>query len=209
MTQKDRMLQGLPYQAADPALHAAYIQCARHLQAYNQTGIWDRPAMDETIRKILGKAGEGVLIVPPFHCDYGSNIEVGDHFYANYNLVILDVVQVTIGHHVMMGPNVALCTAGHPIHGLDRRSSWEWGAPITIGDDVWLGSNVVVNPGVTIGPGTVVGSGSVVTKDLPAWSLCVGNPCRVLRTITAADRAEYRKGFPWPDDWRDGRTAEN
>lgn len=200
MTQKERMIQGLPYQAMDEELQGDFIECAKKLARYNEMGIWDRPAMDAQIRRILGKAGRNIYINPPFHCDYGANIAVGDDFYANYNLVILDVARVTIGSRVLIGPNVGLYAAGHPMHPEDRRSGYEWGAPITIGDDVWLGGNVVVNPGVTIGEATVVGSGSVVTRDLPAWSLCAGNPCRVIRPISEADLRYYRKGMPWPED---------
>lgn len=131
--------------------------------------------------------------MPPFHCDYGKNIEVGENFFANYNCIILDVAKVTIGKNVMFAPNVSIYTAGHPIHPDSRNSGYEYGIPVTIGDNVWIGGSVVINPGVTIGNNVVIGSGSVVTKDIPDNVIAVGNPCRVIREITEEDRKYYYK----------------
>jgi len=139
--------------------------------------------MDQLIRRILGKAGGNIHIEAPFRCDYGWNIEVGNNFYANYNCIILDVGKVVIGDNVMFAPNVSILTAGHPIHPTPRNSGYEYGIPITIGDNVWIGGNVVVNPGVTIGNNTVIGSGSIVTKNIPDNVVAVGNPCQVVRQI--------------------------
>ena len=127
------------------------------------------------------------MVVPPFYCDYGSHVEVGENFFANYNCTILDVAPVKIGDNVLFGPNVSLYTAGHPLHPVSRNSAYEYGISITIGDNVWLGGNVVVTPGVHIGNNVVIGAGSVVTKDIPAGYLAVGVPCRPLRPITEAD----------------------
>ncbi|MBO5436329.1 MAG: sugar O-acetyltransferase, partial [Thermoguttaceae bacterium] len=143
------------------------------------------------LRGILGKCGEKVWIEAPFHCDYGWNIEVGENFYANYGLTVLDVGKVIIGKNTMFGPNVSLYAVTHPLHPDSRNSGYEVGIPITIGDNVWLGGNVVIVPGVTIGNNVVVGAGSVVTKDLPDNVLAVGDPCRIVREITAADRDLY------------------
>lgn len=132
-------------------------------------------------------------IEAPFHCDYGYNIEVGENFFANYNLVILDVGKVKIGKNVQFAPNVAIYTAGHPVHPDSRNSGYEYGIDITIGDNVWLGGNTVVMPGVHIGNNVVIGGGSVATKDIPDDVIAVGNPCRVLRKITEADRKYYFK----------------
>ena len=129
----------------------------------------------------------------PFHCDYGYNIEAGNNFYANYNLTILDVGKVVIGENVMVAPNVSIYTAGHPIHPDSRNSGYEYGIGVTIGNNVWIGGNTVINPGVHIGDNVVVGSGSVVTKDIPANAIAAGNPCKVLRFITDADRKYYFK----------------
>lgn len=127
----------------------------------------------------------------PFRCDYGYNIRVGKNFYANYNLTILDVGAVTIGDNVMVAPNMSIFTAGHPIHPQARNSGYEYGLPITIGDNVWIGGKAILLPGVTVGSDTVIGAGSVVGRDLPPNVVAVGNPCRVVREITAADRDFY------------------
>lgn len=125
-------------------------------------------------------------------CDYGSNIVLGNNFYANYNLCVLDCARVVFGDNVLVGPNVCITTGGHPIHHLSRRK-YEYADEITIGNNVWIGANVVINPGVSIGDNTVIGSGSVVTKDIESDAVAVGNPCRVLRKITEKDRHYYYK----------------
>ena len=135
------------------------------------------------IKGFFAKTGENLSIQSPFYCDYGFNISIGEYFFSNYNLVILDIAPVKIGDNVMFGPNVSLYTAGHPIHPVSRNSGYEYGLPITIGDNVWLGGNVVVTPGVTIGENTVIGAGSVVVNDIPANVVAAGNPCRVVREI--------------------------
>ncbi len=193
MNQKERMLAGLPYKAWLDGLEEERLECRKKTYEYNmlEPGQWDK--MTEIIKSILGKTGENVYIEPSFRCDYGYNIEVGENFYANYNLVIIDVCKVTIGRNAFIAPNVAIYTAGHPLHPESRNSGYEYGAPITIGDNVWIGGNTVVLPGVNIGDNVVIGSGSVVTKDIPAWSLAVGNPCRVVRGITEEDREYYYK----------------
>ena len=130
---------------------------------------------------------------PPFFCDYGSHIEVGKNFFANYNCTILDVARVKIGDNCQMAPNAAIYTAGHPIHPDTRNSGYEYGIEVIIGDNVWIGGNAVITPGVTIGSGVVIGSGSVVTKDIPDHVVAVGNPCRVLRKINEEDKIYWEK----------------
>jgi maltose O-acetyltransferase len=154
------------------------------------------------LRSILGKAGVDVHIEPPFHCDYGRNIEVGDHFFANYNCIILDTAKIRIGNNVMFGPNVSLLAAGHPVHPEARNSGYEYGIGITIGDNVWLGGSVTVNPGVRIGNNVVIGSGSVVVKDIPDNVIAAGNPCKVIRAITEDDRRYYYKNREFDVDWQ-------
>lgn len=193
MNQKERMLAGLPYKAWLDGLMEERTENKRKVQQYNQLCPDERARQEELIRSILGRAGKGVHIEPPFYCDYGLNIEAGDNFYANFNCTILDVGKVKIGNNVMFAPNVSLYTAGHPIHPDSRNSGYEYGIAITIGDNVWIGGNVVVTPGVTIGSNAVIGAGSVVTKDIPDNVIAAGNPCRVIREITEEDRKYYFK----------------
>lgn len=187
------MLAGLPYKCWLDGLPQEQLENKTKLYDYNLSRPDEEKKRAAMLSKILGKCGKNVTILPPFHCDYGKNITLGDGIFINYNCVMLDVAPITIGNYCFFGPNVCLTAAGHPIHPLSRRSGYEYGAPITIGHDVWLGANVVVNPGVTIGDGTVIGSGSVVTKDIPSNVVAVGNPCRVLRPITDKDRKFYFK----------------
>lgn len=138
---------------------------------------------DELIRGIIGKAGKNILIEQPFWCDYGYNIEVGDNFYANHGLVILDGAKVSFGNNVFIAPQCGFYTAGHPIDWQTRNTGLEYALPITVGDNVWIGGMVCVLPGVTIGSGAVIGAGSVVVRDIPENSVAAGNPCKVIRKI--------------------------
>ena len=204
MNQKERMLAGLPYKAWLDGLSEERMECKKKIFEYNQLPPDESEKKEKLIRDIIGKSGEGICIEAPFHCDYGSNIEVGDNFYSNYNLTILDVAKVTIGKNVMIAPNVSIFTAGHPIHPDSRNSGYEYGIEVTIGDNVWIGGNVVVNPGVHIGNNVVIGSGSVVTKDIPDNYIAVGNPCRLIREITEEDRKYYFKDRKFDvEDYKD------
>ena len=141
---------------------------------------------------------------PPFYCDYGKHIEVGKNFFANYNCTLLDVAKIRIGDNCQMAPNVAIYTAGHPIHPVSRNSAYEYGREVTVGDNVWFGGSTVVCPGVHIGDNVVIGAGSVVTRDIPDWCIAAGNPCRVIRKITEEDRRklfhdEEIDGEAWQD----------
>lgn len=193
MDQKERMLAGLPYKAWLDGLMEERLENQKRVYRFNLLPPDAFEEQDALIKEILGKTGERVHIMPPFHCDYGRNIEVGEDFFANYNLVILDVGKVKIGKNAQIAPNVAIYTAGHPIHPDSRNSGYEYGIPVTIGDNVWLGGNVCIMPGVTIGDNAVIGAGSVVTKDIPSNVFAAGNPCRVIRPITEADRDYYYK----------------
>jgi acetyltransferase-like isoleucine patch superfamily enzyme len=139
------------------------------------------------------KHGKSIYIEPPFRCDYGKHIEIGDNFYANSGCIIIDVATVKIGDNVMLGPNVAIITAGHPIHYAVRNTKYEYGIPITIGNNVWIGANVVILPGANIGDNTVIGAGSVVTKDIPSNVVAVGNPCKPIKIIKDEDKQYYYK----------------
>ena len=193
MTQKERMLANLPYKAWMDGLEEERIENRKRIYEYNNLPPeqWDRKT--ELLKNILGKTGENVHINAPFHCDYGYNIEVGENFFANYNLIILDVAKVKIGDNAQIAPNVSIYTAGHPIHPDSRNSGYEYGIDVTIGDNVWIGGNACIMPGVTIGNNVVIGAGSVVTKDLPDNVIAAGNPCRIIREITEADRDFYYK----------------
>lgn len=144
------------------------------------------------LRRLLGKTGKEFVIEQPFFCDYGYNIEMGENFFMNINGVILDGAKVTFGDDVFIAPNCGFYTAGHPLDAGQRKQGLEYAYPITIGNGVWIGAHVCVMPGVTIGDNTVIGGGSVVTKDIPANVVAVGNPCRVIRAITEADKEKYR-----------------
>lgn len=184
MTQKERMLSELPYKAWMDGLSDERAAAKRLVYEYNRLHPDENARRDRLIRELIGTCGKEIYIEAPFRCDYGSNIEVGENFYSNYNLTILDVAKVKIGSNVMFAPNVSVYTAGHPLHPGSRNSGYEYGISVTIGDNVWVGGNVVINPGVHIGNNAVIGSGSVVTKDIPANALAAGNPCRVIRMIT-------------------------
>ena len=191
MSQFDRMIAELPFYA-DEEMREIMMKNRFRLQEYNTIAPDKMDRKTELLREILSKAGEKVYIEPPFHCDFGCNIEVGDNFYANYNLTVLDCNKVRIGDNVMIAPNVTITAAGHPIHP-DSRRKYEYGIPVTIGNKVWICANVVICPGVTIGDGSVIGAGSVVTHDIPAGVVAFGNPCKVYREITEEDRRYYYK----------------
>ncbi len=186
MDQFERMCAGMAY-IADGSLYDRQRACRRILHRLNTAPADDFALQREIVRELLPDA-ENACIIPPFHCDYGTRIHAGKNLYINYNCTILDVGGVTIGDNCMFGPNVSLFAAGHPLHPVPRSAMYEYGKPISIGDQVWLGGGTTVLPGVRIGSNAVIGAGSVVTHDIPAWSLAAGNPCRVLRRITEADK---------------------
>lgn len=204
MDQRERMLAGLPYIPMRDGLLELYMACHRKIFRYNSLPPEAEEERDALLRAILGKCGETLMIMGPFYCDYGFNIEVGERFYANYNFTVLDVAPVRIGENVLCAPNVSIYTACHPLHPESRNSGYECGIPVSIGDNVWIGGNVVVNPGVTVGNNVVIGAGSVVTRDIGDNMLAAGNPCRPLRAITEADRDFYFKDRRFDvDDYRE------
>jgi len=151
------------------------------------------------LKKLLGKTKNNFYVEPPFRCDYGYNIQIGEKFYANYNLIILDCAKVIIGDNVLIGPNVSIFAAGHPLHHERRNQEYEYAFPINIGHNVWIGGNVVINPGITIGDNSVIGSGSIITKDIPGNVIAKGNPCKVLREITEGDKLNYYKNLKFEE----------
>ncbi len=183
MTERQKMLAGALYNAADPEL-VKLRQTARDMTgAYNSTRASERDVRRALLNRFLGKMGPRIEIEPPFRCDYGTNIVLGDNFYANFGCVLLDVALITIGDNVMLGPNVQIYTAHHPLDAATRVAMLELGTPINIGHNVWIGGGAIILPGVSIGNNTVIGAGSVVTKNIPANVVAAGNPCRVIRAV--------------------------
>jgi maltose O-acetyltransferase len=192
MTEKEKMLSGGLY-TLDDELWRGLRNARRLTRLYNATAEDETERRRELLSELFGRIGEKIYIEPPFRCDYGGNISVGENFYANFDCIILDVCKVTIGNNVFFGPRVCVYTAGHPIDAAARNALLEFGKPVTIGDSVWIGGNTVINPGVTIGSNVVIGSGSVVTKNIPDNTVAVGNPCRVLRAITDEDSTKQTR----------------
>jgi len=189
-TEKEKMINGELYYANTKELTTLRLEAQRACFRYNQIDPKHHKERKALIKKLFGTTGTMFCVEQPFYCDYGFNIHIGENFFSNYHLTILDCAPVKIGSNVMFGPNVSIYTAGHPIEAEERNSGLEFALPVTIGDNVWIGGNTIINPNVSIGDNTVIGSGSVVTKDIPANVVAVGNPCRVLREITKKDKVE-------------------
>lgn len=182
-TEREKMVTGELYIASDPELVELRRRARALLRAYNQSTEEEQDLRLGLLHRLLGTAGDGVVIEPPFYCDYGLNIHVGANFYMNFDCVILDCAPVFIGDNVMCGPKVQIYTATHPLQAAERIAGPELAKPIRIGSNVWLGGGAIICPGVTIGDNTTIAAGSVVTKDVPANVLAGGNPCRVLRQL--------------------------
>ena len=181
-TERDKMIAGELYDARDPELVALRRRARDLCRELNATADADQERRRAILVDLLGGGGESVWLEPPFHCDYGANIRLGERVFFNFNCVVLDVCEVRVGDFTQFGPGVQILTPLHPLDATLRRSQ-EFGKPVEIGSDVWVGAGALILPGVRIGSRTVVGAGSVVTRDLPSDVLAVGNPCRVLRTI--------------------------
>jgi maltose O-acetyltransferase len=182
-TEKQKMLAGNLYLASDSELVADSQRCARLLRLYSNTGAHERERRSQILRSLFGNVGENPVITPPFHCDYGIHISIGDNFYMNFGCVILDCNKVQIGSNVLCGPYVQIYAATHPIDPAVRLTGRELAVPVAIGNNVWIGGGAIICPGVTIGDNTTIGAGSVVVKDIPTNVLAVGNPCRVIREL--------------------------
>jgi maltose O-acetyltransferase len=184
MTEKEKARLGFLYDANyDEELLAERRRCKELCFQFNQLSPLKELEQKEIIGKLFGKTKENFCVTAPFYCDYGYNIEIGENFYSNHNLVILDGAKVEIGDNVFIAPNCCITTAGHPINIDERNRGLEYAYPIKIGNNVWIGAGVNILPGVTIGDNVTIGAGSVVNKSIPANSIAVGNPCKVIKTI--------------------------
>lgn len=201
LTEYEKMKQNLLFDPADEALVRIRATVREAELLYNKTTRYETERRTELLKEILGACGEGVTLLPNIHFDYGCNVSIGDHFFGNVNSTFIDVAEIRIGDHVLMGPNVTLCTATHPILPEERLPQQtengrgvmlEYSRPIRIESQVWIGAGVIVNPGVHIGKGSVIGAGSVVTKDIPPNVVAAGVPCRVIREITEQDSITIR-----------------
>ena len=202
MDQRKRRDAEIPY-ISDESVMEEQKPARKLTQALNTIDRSDFDGIRRIVKELLGKSDEA-FINPPFYCDYGSHIEVGKNFFANYNCTILDVAKVIIGDNCQFAPNVSVYTAGHPVHPDTRNTGYEYGISVTIGDNVWVGGNTVICPGVHIGNNAVIAAGSVVTRDIPDNVVAAGNPCRVIREITEADRKLYFRDREFDEEaWDD------
>lgn len=192
MTEKEKMINGLIYDATDKELEIERDRAQELYFEFNSLPPSKNQERAEIVKKLFGKTGSNFYIRSTMYCDYGYNIEIGDNFYANHNLTILDCAKVKFGDNVFIAPNCSFYCAGHPIDAEERNTLLEYAYPITVGNNVWFGGNVCVMPGVTIGDNVVIGGGSVVTKDIPSNVVAVGNPCKVLREITDKDKLNLK-----------------
>jgi maltose O-acetyltransferase len=184
-SERSKMLAGELYDARDPELSADRRRAHALCEAFNSANDADDAGRAATLAALMNAPADA-NIQPPFFCDYGYNIRLGANAYINLGCVVLDIMPVTIGANVLIGPGVHIYAATHPVSVAERRSGLELGRAVTIGDDVWVGGGSVICPGVRIGDGSVIGAGSVVTRDIPASVVAAGNPCRVIRKIETA-----------------------
>lgn len=184
-TEKEKMVAGEMYDPLDKELSDDRITTRLLLKELNESREDQPEERRQIVSQLIPNAGDGLWLQPPFYCDYGYNMRVGERVFFNFNCVVLDVAPVTIGSRTMFGPNVQVYTATHPLNHAERASGKEYAKPITIGEDVWVGGSAVICPGVTIGDRSVIGAGSVVTKDIPPDVFAAGNPCKVIKPIDA------------------------
>ncbi|MGZ0039553.1 sugar O-acetyltransferase [Paenibacillus ottowii] len=185
-TEKQKMLDGELYVAADPQLTSERAYARRCVRLFNQTTEADSEYREKLLKELFGSTGEHISMEPNIRCDYGYNIHVGENFYANYDCTILDVCEVRIGDNCFLAPGVHIYTATHPIDPFERIAGPEYGRPVTIGNNVWIGGRAIINPGVTIGNNVVVASGAVVTKDVPDHMIVAGNPARIIKQVAVS-----------------------
>ncbi|MCK1994744.1 galactoside O-acetyltransferase [Peribacillus muralis] len=195
MTQRERIRKGLLFTDMTEGLPEERLRGKELVYDFNQTRPSEVKKREEIANKLFGRIGKDFWIEPPLHLAYGSNIFVGENFYANFNLTIVDDTTVIIGDNVLFAPNVVISTTGHPVDPDLRNTGQMYAFPVTIEDNVWIGSGVIINPGITIGKNSIIGAGSVVTKDIPPNVIAVGNPCKILREISDRDKKYYYKNL--------------
>ena len=182
-SEKEKMLQGELYDATDPELTAERLHARRLTRLFNRSLEADADRRTALLKELFGSTGSKLAVEPPFRCDYGYNIYVGENFYANFDCVFLDVCEIRIGANCMVGPGVHIYTATHPLNAKERIKGPEAGQPVVIGDNVWIGGRAVINPGIIIGDNAVIASGSVVTKNVPNDTFVGGNPARIIKQL--------------------------
>lgn len=192
--ERRRMMEGKLYLPTGEELLADQAVCLERLYEYNHTRPSQNEEREALLKEMFAEIGEGVYLEPPFHANWaGHHVHMGKNVYANFNLTLVDDGEIYIGDYTMIGPNVTIATAGHPVLPELRQEAYQFNIPVHIGKNVWIGAGVIILPGVTVGDNTVIGAGSVVTKDIPSDVVAVGNPCRVLRSIGEKDRIYYYK----------------
>lgn len=199
MNVRDRMHGQKVYYCTDESLAREQLECLDLLYDFNHTRPTELNVRQKILQSIFAEMGENCYIEPPLHANWGKHTHLGKNVYANFNLTLVDDTHIYIDDYVMIGPNVTLATAGHPIAPEYREKVAQFNIPVHIGRNVWIGANTVVLPGVTIGENSVIGAGSIVTKDIPRDVVAVGNPCRVLRAIDERDREYYYKEYKFDD----------
>lgn len=183
MTEKEKMLLGQLYNPLDEELKKDRFATRLLIKELNDSYEDESLKREMILKKLIPNTGINLWLQPPFFCDYGLNINLGDDVFFNFNCIILDIAQVKIGDRTKIGPNVQIYTASHPINAKARATGLEFGKPISIGSDVWIGGSAIICPGVTIGNNSVIGAGSVVTKDIPSDVIAVGNPCKIIKSV--------------------------
>lgn len=192
--ERRRMMEGKLYLPTGEELLADQAVCLERLYEYNHTRPSQNEEREALLKEMFAEIGEGVYLEPPFHANWaGHHVHMGKNVYANFNLTLVDDGEIYIGDYTMIGSNVTIATAGHPVLPELRQEAYQFNIPVHIGKNVWIGAGVIILPGVTVGDNTVIGAGSVVTKDIPSDVVAVGNPCRVLRPIGEKDRIYYYK----------------
>ncbi len=191
MSEWEKLQAGMVYNDFDSDLFMRRVEAKKLFREYNRTGDDDTALRRKLMEQLFKHVGTEVWIEPDFRCEFGKNIVIGNNVYINFGCIILDCAEVTIGDNVLLGPNIGIYAANHSLDAEERINGGCCGKPVHVGNNVWLGGDVKILPGVSVGDNTIIGTGSIVTKDIPAGVIAVGNPCRVIRAVTEADKTGY------------------